>query len=451
MDNRDQFERKIKEKLEQTGNPDVNEAWESFAPLLPASQIPIWKHWLMPYLYASLLFLGFLGWQELRENQKSPSLQISQSPTVTLLDTIYRRDTIYIVDTVYIYRKVVAKETEIFDTGKALSASIGVENNVDPTGGIIPGGSQIEDEGASTEGSNLITPQVNTKINGEKGKFGSSAHNQDTTSHNNRSRRETTESKSNLLGDRSEQSQAPRNSTTTSEIIDEDFFKRSNKEYVVGDTSNIGQTQIPQRAKPRMYVEATTSVLLPISKLTDFYITGQQGVHLGVEWKSGWGVYLGAIRNQSKGEVDDDEIMDLNPGLVASLPNVPEDVNSLDEIYLTNRQWFFPAELRWRSLYYSGFSFESSFGILGNYISKQDFTYEFEDELGIEYQYGTAPIRQFTLSHVRLGVGTNYLLTRRWGLFLRSHYWLPISRPGLLEERTQGIEVGVGVNFSFGK
>lgn len=447
MDNRDQFERKIKDKLEQTGSPDVNEAWESFAPLLPASTAPIWKHWLMPYLYASLLFLGFLGWHELRQIQP-PSPQNIQLPAVSLLDTIYRRDTIYIVDTVYVYRKVVAIESETRNSRNAFSTSIpGGENG----SSINPYGSRMEEERASTNEPNPKDVPLYTQSSGGQNEFDNSKGNLDTTPHTSQSNGEKGALESNPLGEVSDQGQDRSNSTVPTEIIDEDFFKRSNKEYVVGDTSNIGQTQIPQRAKPRMYLEATTSVLLPISKLTDFYITGQQGVHLGVEWQSGWGVYLGAIRNQSKGEVDDDEIMDLNPGLVASLPNVPEDVNSIDEIYLTNRQWFFPAELRWRSPYYSGFSFESSFGILGNYLSKQDFTYEFEDGLGVEYQYGSDPVRQFSLSHVRFGIGSNYLLTRRWGLFLRSHYWLPISRHGLLEERVHGIEVNVGTSFSFGK
>jgi len=34
---------------------------------------------------------------------------------------------------------------------------------------------------------------------------------------------------------------------------------------------------------------------------------------------------------------------------------------------------------------------------------------------------------------------------------LRSHYWLPISRPGLLQDRMHGLEVGIGVNVFLGK
>ncbi|SEJ10446.1 hypothetical protein SAMN05192553_102397 [Cyclobacterium xiamenense] len=96
-------------------------------------------------------------------------------------------------------------------------------------------------------------------------------------------------------------------------------------------------------------------------------------------------------------------------------------------------------------------SFESGFGLLGNYLSRQDFIYEFENNSELEYRYASDPVRQFTISHLRLGLGTNYLLARRWKLFLRSQYWLPVARTGLLEDRTHGVEAGVGVNFMLRK
>jgi hypothetical protein len=226
---------------------------------------------------------------------------------------------------------------------------------------------------------------------------------------------------------------------------------RSEKELVVGDTSNRSNPPLRQKSKPMLHLELGTSMLFPISRLAEYYKPFQQGIQVGLEWESGWGVYLGAIRNQMEGELDDEEIMSLDQELVASLPNVPANRESLDEVYFINRQWFFPLELRWRSLYYSGFSFESSLGIMGNYLHRQDFTYEFENNADIEYQYGRTSKGEFSLSHLRVGIGTNYLLSRRMGLFLRSHYWLPVSRPGLIQDRVHGLELGVGVNFYLGK
>jgi hypothetical protein len=223
------------------------------------------------------------------------------------------------------------------------------------------------------------------------------------------------------------------------------------KEFVVGDTSNLNQPPVIEKKRPMVHLEAGTSLLFPISRLIDYDNSVQPGMHLGLEWESGWGFYLGAIRSQVKGEVDDDEILTLNPRVIASLPNAPADINTIDEIYLTNRQWYFPVELRWRSLYYNGFSFESSLGIIGNYLYRQDFTYELEDNQALEYQYGASTKSHFGLSHIRMGVGTNYLLTKKWGFFLRSHYWLPVSRQGIFEDRTHGLEVGLGVNFLIGK
>jgi hypothetical protein len=231
----------------------------------------------------------------------------------------------------------------------------------------------------------------------------------------------------------------------------EKYVFKSEKELVEGDTSNLNQAPVLVKSKPMLHLELGGSLLFPISNLVEYYTPFQQNIHLGLEWESGWGLYLGAIRNNVEGELDDEEILSLPSSVVNELPNIPSDINSLDEIYFINRQWFFPLELRWRSLYYGGFSFESSFALMGNYLSKQDFTYEFENFSEVEYQYGSTTSSEFNLSHLKVGIGTNYLMTKRLGLFLRSHYWLPISRPGLLQDRMHGLEVGMGVNVFLGK
>jgi hypothetical protein len=131
------------------------------------------------------------------------------------------------------------------------------------------------------------------------------------------------------------------------------------------------------------------------------------------------------------------------------LPGRPDDITIIDEIYVSNRQWFFPLELRWRSLYYSGFSFESSLGIMGNLLVDQKFEYEFDNSLSSQFE--TLSKNKFTLSHVKFGIGTNYLLSEKLGMFLRSHYWLPLSGTGLLNNRVHGMELGVGLNYFLGR
>jgi hypothetical protein len=37
------------------------------------------------------------------------------------------------------------------------------------------------------------------------------------------------------------------------------------------------------------------------------------------------------------------------------------------------------------------------------------------------------------------------------GIFLRSHYWLPLSRQGLIRDRMHGLELGTGVTLLLGK
>jgi len=231
----------------------------------------------------------------------------------------------------------------------------------------------------------------------------------------------------------------------------EKYVFKSEKELVEGDTSNLNQAPVPEKSKPMLHLELGGSLLFTISNLVEYYTPFQQNIHLGLEWESGWGVYLGAIRNNVEGELDDEEILSLPSSVVNELPNIPSDINSLDEIYVINRQWFFPFELRWRSPYYGGFSFESSFALMGNYLSKQDFTYEFENFSEVEYQYGSTSSSEFNLSHLKVGIGTNYLMSKRLGLFLKSSYWFPVSRPGLLQVRMHGLEVGVGMNIFLGK
>ncbi|MCU0402735.1 MAG: hypothetical protein MUE75_17315, partial [Algoriphagus sp.] len=109
MDKRDKFEKKIKAKLEEVPMPDLDQAWENFAPNLSTPTPPIWKHWSMPYLFATTLFLISLWWHRQEKagllSEKSENLS-----TLSASDTLFIRDTVYVVDTVYVMKRVVINQ-----------------------------------------------------------------------------------------------------------------------------------------------------------------------------------------------------------------------------------------------------------------------------------------------------------------------------------------------------
>ncbi|GAB2498944.1 hypothetical protein [Algoriphagus taiwanensis] len=452
MDKRDNFEEKIKAKLEEVSGKEADQAWQSFAPLLHTPSIPFWKHWTMPYLFASVLFLGSLAWHQWGEKRQDTPIAAQLEPS-RIIDTLYLRDTVYVVDTVWVYKKVYVEERETLqsrlrlDFPKENTSSIPSQSFLSAT---ESGGNEPALTGDGQKSLSSEIKEINLQQEQQK------PQNQKTVSESQESETQVAntgkQNENNPGGTLSESSAPVRRSMAAPSLATEPkvVFK-SEKVLVVGDTSNLSNPPIKSKSKPMMHLELGGSLLFPISNLAEYYKPLQPGIHIGLEWESGWGVYLGAIRNQMEGELDDEEIMSLDSDLVGALPNVPSDISTLDEVYFVNRQWFFPLELRWRSLYYSGFSFESSFGLIGNYLSRQDFTYEFENNAELEYQFGKTNSSEFSLSHLRVGIGTNYLLSRRMGLFLRSHYWLPVSRPGLIQDRVHGMEVGVGVNFFLGK
>ncbi|WP_288371644.1 hypothetical protein [uncultured Algoriphagus sp.] len=457
MDKRDNFEEKIKAKLEEVSGNEADQAWQSFAPLLNPPAIPFWKHWSMPYLFASVLFLTSLAWHQWGEKTSQEIAQMEAKPVLTATDTVFRRDTVYVVDTVYVYKKVYLNEVQSYQSAFGLGSSdeVDFQNPVSETWNSSTAQTKNDFEFGKEEKG--ISDQQNSTDSSsitEAAKFVPKLSQVDSSQISIGELKVQTGNA--VVPDMNSQQQANstpvrRSMAAPSVAPQEKYVFKSEKELVEGDTSNLNQAPVPEKSKPMLHLELGGSLLFPISNLVEYYTPFQQNIHLGLEWESGWGVYLGAIRNNVEGELDDEEILSLPSSVVNELPNIPSDINSLDEIYVINRQWFFPLELRWRSLYYSGFSFESSFALMGNYLSKQDFTYEFENFSEVEYQYGSTSSSEFNLSHLKVGIGTNYLMTKRLGLFLRSHYWLPISRPGLLQDRMHGLEVGIGVNVFLGK
>lgn len=442
MDKRGQFEQKIKAKLEQLETPDADKAWASFSTQLHGVPAPFWKHWSMPYVYATVLFLGAFAW--ITMDRRGSGTEEVQPPSVLhRVDTLYRIDTVWVIDTVVVNKRVYVEET-ITQVTRSRPYGQGFEYLA---------------EGAEETGNEVAKNKRQHESTGVLGASG--GEKKDSSPAEAISEKAADDSVVSVdsiatdgVGDDAlgiRPPVHPKADAAQSETVDESYFRRAQRETVVGDTSNLNKAPVRTTQKPSFHVELGSSLLFPISRLVEYYTPIQQKIRLGLEWESGWALYAGAIRNESEGELDDEEIMSLGNEIIASLPNVPQDIQSLDEIYFRSRQWFFPVEIGWRSPYFNQFSFESSLGIIGNWLSRQNFTYEFENNRLEEYQYATEAVREFRISHAKIGIGTNYLLRNRFGFFLRSHYWLPVSRTGLLKDRMHGIEVGVGVNVKLSK
>jgi hypothetical protein len=445
MTGKDNFEKKIKGKLDEVYTPYEESAWQSFAPLLDVPKTPIWKRWYMPYLYSTMLFVLAAIWYSQKEGASSNFEMNGPENNLYKADTIYQRDTVWIIDTVYVHKKVLIEESEKI-------AKINNKQDLNET-------SSMNHTYFLKEEITSVKPEVDALIQNQKneGKIEKTESSlkplaESTISHSLDSLKTSQAFQESHTKNSNGESKPAKNTLMAPSIApEESFVMKLDKELVEGDTSNLSSTPALEKNKPYFNLEAGLSLLVPVNRQIEYYPSFAQSFNFGLEWENGFGLYTGIIRSQFKGEIDDDDLSTFNSTVLGSLPGRPADIRDIDEIYLTNRQLFFPLELRWRSLYYSGFSFESSFGIVGNYLARQEFQYEFEDRLGLSDQFESITPRQFRFSHLKFGLGTNYLLSGRWGMFLRSHYWLPVSGAGILENRTHGLEVGLGINYFLGR
>nr|MBI1232182.1 hypothetical protein [Cytophagales bacterium] len=447
MDKPDNFERKIKAKLEEVNTPFDESAWQNFVPYLDAPRIVFWKRWYMPYLFSSLLFLLSVALYPDNNPPLVPPRE-GQAETGLVIDTLYRRDTVLIVDTVYVYKKIYISEQTTLGGTERLAE--GVEGNkAEANTGERLASQSLDPQGSMQQAGHRSSGHTETRQASEsENSFSNNGLGETVTDSNSFVPKGLGVDGKSLQGQtlQTGSPNKPMEDPVAMSATDESLFKLE-RELVSGDTSNLKESFLVKKSKPSFNAEATLSFLLPISGRIEYYPTYTQGVHLGLEWESGIGVYLGAIRNRVNGDIDDDGIDGFGSLLINSFPNLPADITTIDDIYLTSTQWFFPLELRWRSGFYSGFSFESSLGMMGNYLLRNEFRYVFEDRLNTDDQKESLRVNLFNISHLKLGVGTNYLFSRRTGMFLRSHYWLPISGTGLVGDRMHALEIGVGLNY----
>jgi hypothetical protein len=445
MTGKDNFEKKIKEKLEEVNSPYEESAWRNFASLLDVPKSPLWKRWYMPYLYSTILFVLAAFWYLKQDFSKSKINESQSENNFYIADTIYRKDTVWIVDTVYVLKKLLIDESEltlsnhtthhVIDPSSLNSFPLpaGKNNYIASKDRIF----KLKQKEYLEEG-HFISP-IQTSSNDQKASYSVDSLNSNTAF-----KEGYFNSPKASMGASNMKIGAP---PLGSEHV---YIMKLDKELVEGDTSNLRKNPLIRKNKAFIAIETGLSFLMPINRKIEYYQSFAQSINLGIEWENGFGLYGGIVRSQIKGEIDDDDLSTFSPLTLSSLPGLSRDIADVDEIYLTNKQLFFPLEFRWRSLYYTGFSFESSLGIVGNYLSQQEFQYEFENGLGLVDQFETIAPRKFKISHLKVGLGTNYLISKKWAIFLRSNYWFPTSSIGILENRTHGIEVNSGINYFIG-
>lgn len=447
MDTENNFEKKIKQKLEEVQSPYSGDAWIAFAPMLDTPAISLWKRWYMPYVYSTLLFL--ISWIVFPLNEEGNADVIN-----TVENPLVQKDTLFIIDTVYVYKTIVVQQEDRIQmfSGDLLSAP--KLKNLDLKEDGQEADLEINKDDHLEEGADLSAKDpANSKRRLSDEKLISQKI-EDTTRNSN-TINSLDQASSNLAVKEPKSSSnrlKSRVMVAPSVVPKNGLVFKLDKELFVGDTNNLNNNLNQTKQKPFVNLETGLSLLLPVSKNIDYYSASIQGFQVGLEWDNGWGIYTGAMRNTLKGEIDDDDIASFSPVILDRLPGRPADIASVDEVYVTNRQWFFPLELRWRSMYYNGFSFETSLGLVANLLSIQDFQYEFEENLGLNDRFESLQQNQFSLSHIKIGVGTNYLFSQRMGMYLRTHYWFPnYSGIGLLQNRVNGIELGIGLSYFLGK
>ncbi|MGF1636227.1 MAG: hypothetical protein ACFCUU_04075 [Cyclobacteriaceae bacterium] len=450
MDKRDNFEKKLKDKLEEVQTPYDESAWENFQSLLDSPKTPFWKQWYMPYLYSSVLFAIAMLYFNRSSDSDNQLSRMHQQVSKYRADTLVRKDTVYIIDTIYVYKQLYVMDNGSKYINNFNSGSVRGSNGIAGVANYNNGNVDSMNQGFLTSDPLLTQHSINdiSQSNIDAAQVGDLTSTQSSDTLVSKKENYLEE----VLDDLSEANMGIDSAAiNTTDTAIEDLLVEVEREGGKTDTTVVQKEPKVKKSKPIINFEAGLSLLIPVSNNIDYYTSSVQAFNFGLEWESGFGLYIGVLRNNIRGEIDDDEISAFDPAALNAMPGRPDDISIIDEIYLSNRQWYFPLELRWRSSYYNGFSFESSVGVVGNYLVSQGFTYEFEDNLGLDDQSETLSIQQFKLSHVKIGVGTQYLLSDTWGMFMRSHYWFPMNGIGLFNNRVHGLEVGVGLKYFIGK
>ncbi|EIM73364.1 hypothetical protein A3SI_18166 [Nitritalea halalkaliphila LW7] len=414
MSESNNFYKKIGEKLSSHEPPFSDEAWLNFQPQLREKLLPWYRNWYWPYLYSSALaVLLFAYFQLNRSPQTSGDTESQAAVSTTRVDTLYQVDTIYIRKTVYVQEEIKQvyaqdnRQTTTADTFTVATATHDFSHAEE-----VFKTEEVAISKGEDNASTAIIPQGPAAS-------GQTAHKQSAT--------------------------AP----PTANAYDPGMDWKSLFEQEKDTLNGKDEANLSTKTRPLFILEAGVTGKFPIHPFVEYPVVGLQQISLGLEWASGWGLFTGFYHGSFKGEIDDDDFDLLSARQLNQLPSSGLPLSDIDEIYLEQNQLFFPLEIRWRSAPVDAFSFETGFGLVGSYIRNQRVRYEFEDRLGLPDSEMRLPVRDFSVSHLKISVGTQAILSEKLSIYLRSSYWQPISGTGLLDLRIRGIDVGVGVQVAF--
>ncbi|MGY6559389.1 MAG: hypothetical protein ACXIT9_08910 [Nitritalea sp.] len=424
MSESNNFYKKIGEKLSSHEEPFTHEAWLNFQPQLKEKLLPWYRSWYMPYLYSSLLaMLLFAHFQLSRCSEPGGGIATAPVVSITRLDTLYLVDTIYMKKTIVVQEEIqqlLTKENRHTTLSEAFPTAPSEAFSLVPMEKDAPDGT---------------APNLAASIDIEKEKGGLAAKNIQNPSAARESRGE---------------SFLPLTTPNAHEAgRDWKAVFEQEKDTLGAEAKTMQDDPPATKTRPLVILEMGLGAQLPIHPFVEYPVVGLQQVHIGLEWASGWSLFTGFYHGRYKGEIDDDDFDLLNTRQLAQLPSSTRPLTDIDEIYTEQNQLFFPLELRWRSAPVDAFSFETGFGLIGSYIRNQRIRYEFEDRLGLPDSEVRLPVRDFSVSHLKVSVGTQALLSEKLSIYLRSSYWQPLTGTGLLDLRVRGIDVAVGVQVAF--
>lgn len=432
MDKKGHFEKKIKEHLENYA-PDFDEsAWNDFVPMLDQAQLPIWKRWYSPYIYSTILMaLGLLLLHSFMGTRENPSMLKSDNHGA--IDFVIR-DTVFVYDTVYIYRQTHAIR-EAVSLGQGTPSPLQLpresENSLEKT--------------EAMEGVDINIPFKSNGFTLTKPELA------DTLGSRNADQALIPADPQTDKAIRSNSNHSYRSGSLKAPSINEQPFHvdRIEKEQYIGDTSNLSSIPLKQKRSVSFHLNPFLGLMLPANGQIEYRGALNPGLQMGINFNQKVGLYLGAVLGNSTGEIDDPE--ELSPSLVNTFPGMSLLPEAPDDIELRTKQWYFPLVLQLKSSPLDRIGFEGNFGLIGNYITSQRFSYIFEDESALPRIAYLSRLNEFRLSHLQLGIGTNYAFTPRFSFHVRTHYWLPLVRTGTDQSWTHGLGLGVGVDLKISR
>lgn len=395
MDNKDNFEKYIKESLENF-EPDFDlNNWDLIEKKLPKT---MWyRAWYLPYLFSLFLFaIGlFIGYY---------FSNIKTSPPQTQTNSIVK-DSIYVVKTDTVFVRGEKINVDSYNKSTATSQ----RNNP-----AILKNNFTNHYSANTKGAISSSNQKNT-YNADSYIFDESHPSHAEYHENNKPNTQTSITINDSLPDDKNNSL---NSGEKNEIV--------NQEPLTKDTlDDMHQKSITDTDKAWQFLLGTdATILFPFnSNLVEQEITFVPSLKLSAYYRK-TGIHLGVGFLSLAGEIDKPERFDAVE-LEKSMPNYPSN-DEVEEIDIYSTSIIFPASLSFNLNNDRRNQVELHFGILGRLPLGHRYTYDYQIP-GFANQIEYMNNKDFHISHYTMGIGTHHMLSKNTDLYLGIEYYLASS------------------------